>query len=182
MSVFEFTITLSGFVVALGIARVLGGCADMIRHWRGIDRPGLYCSWFSLLLFLYIGWWVSTFRFSNSVEVSLFQIFLVFHVPVLIFIGTRLIVPVESEFLDIDSRYNEIRTAFLVFIAASTSVAPIVGLLIGKDFSMLYLLLISCLLIALIPQSRRILDNIVSVSCCIIYLAFLVQFRSTVGG
>lgn len=89
MSVFEFTTVLLGFVVALGVTRVLGGVADLLLEWRQLRDPVLFSLWFALLLLLPIGWWTSLWRMADANTFHLVQILILFHVPALIYIATH---------------------------------------------------------------------------------------------
>jgi hypothetical protein len=181
MSTFEFTSALFGFVVALGIARVLGGVADLIRFWRRAAAPGLYLTWFFLLLLIYLGWWVSIWRHADAVRVSLLELIVTFHVPAFIYLSTRLLVPTEGDFESIDERYDQVRTPFLCCLAAAGLFAPLLGLVVARDVGMAYLLTMSLMQLSLIFVRKRAADYFVSAASCVLYLAFLVQYRSVIA-
>jgi hypothetical protein len=183
LSVFEFTATLFGIVVALAMARTLGGVADIIRYRKEVHHKPLFLIWFSLLLLGNVVWWFSLWRRSESDVVSLYQFGITFLVPVCFFIATRLLVPDESDFTAIGERYRGVRVPFLLTLAIPFFPGPILAGIVAADWSIgAYLLPAGLLLVAgtLSPNIR--LQYGVAVSVTAIYLAFAVQFRSSIGG
>ena len=180
MSVFEFTTVLLGFVVALGVTRVLGGVADLVLGWRRLRDPILFSLWFALLLLLPIGWWTSLWRMADASTVNLFQLLILFHVPAFIYIATHLVVPPESDFLKLDERYDTVRTPFTLCLGVPFFVGPGLGLLNGS-IEMIYLWVMSVLLISLPFSKRRIYDYFVSATCLFLYIGFIVQYRSEIS-
>ena len=181
MTAFEFTTVLFGFVVALGLARVLGGVADLIRCWRQLLDPILLSLWFTLLILLPIGYWISLWRFSDSSSINLAQILLVFQGPVLIYIATRLLIPSESEFSKIDERYNTIRAPFALCIGLSMLIGPSLGVIASRQMEMIYRLMLASLQISLHFVQTRKYDYFVSAASVVLFLAFIVQYRSVIG-
>ena len=98
MSPFEFTITLISIVIALGIARILGGYADLIQHRKETEHSWLFLIWFSFLLLTHVGWWFSLWGSSRDEIFSLSQFIILLSVPCFLFIATRLLIPSEGEF------------------------------------------------------------------------------------
>ncbi|MDA7775307.1 hypothetical protein N8993_14135 [Pseudomonadales bacterium] len=180
MSVFEFTTVLFGFVVALGLARVLGGIADLIQFWRQLINPYLFGIWFLLLVLLPIGWWTSIWRFSDSSSIPLQQLLSMFHVPVFMYIATRLLVPTESEFLAINKRYDSIRTPFAMCLGVPTIISPAIGFMTGSS-EMVYLIIVGSLQISLPLTKNRKYDYFVAASSVVVYVAFIAQYRAVIG-
>jgi hypothetical protein len=66
LSTFEYMSVMHSIVLALGIARVLGGFADVARDWRVIEAKWRFLGWLLLLLVLQLGWWFGLWaRFST---------------------------------------------------------------------------------------------------------------------
>jgi hypothetical protein len=180
MSVFEFTTVLLGFVVALGVTRVLGGVADLVLGWSRLRDPILFSLWFALLLLLPIGWWTSLWRMADASTVNLVELLLLFHVPAFIYIATHLVVPLESEFLKLDERYDTVRTPFTLCLGVPFFVGPGLGLLSG-NIEMIYLWVMSVLLLSLPFSKTRKYDYFVSAICLFLYIGFIVQYRSVIS-
>jgi hypothetical protein len=182
LSVFEFTATLFGIVVALAMARTLGGIADLIRYRSEIRHKPLFLIWFSFLLLGNVVWWFSLWRRSESNTVSLYQFGITLLVPVCFFIATRLLVPDESNFRSIEERYRNIRVPFLLLLAIPFFPGPILGGIVLSNWSIgAYLIPAGLLLVCgtLSPNIR--LQYSIAMSVTLIYLAFAVQFRSSIG-
>ncbi len=182
MSVFEFTATLFGIVIALAMARTLGGIADLIRYRNEIHHKPLFLIWFCFLLLGSVVWWFSLWRLSESNAVSLYQFGFTFHVPVFFFIATRLLVPDESNFKTIEDRYSDIRVPFLLTLAVPFFPGPILAGVLASDWSFgTYLIPGGVLLVCgtLSPNVR--LQYSIAISVTVIYLAFALQFRSSIG-
>ena len=180
MSAFEFTTVLFGFVVALGLARVLGGVADLIRCWSRVEHPILYSLWFSLLVLFPIGWWTSLWQFSAAKTITLFQVIMMFHVPIFMYVAARLIVPSESEFEHIDSRYESVRSPFALCMALPALIGPIPSILFG-NFELIYVAINGVLQGSLLIFRNKRYDYFVVCSCLVVYIAFIVQYRSMIG-
>lgn len=183
MSVFEFTATLFGIVVALAMARTLGGIADLIRHRDVINHKPLYLIWFALLLTGCVVWWFSLWERSNSASVSLYQFAVTFLVPVCFFIATRLLVPDEPDFKFIESRYENVRVAFLLTLAIPFFPGPILAGIVVSDWSVAAYLVPAGVLLVIGALSANIrLQYIVATSVTVLYIAFALQFRYSIGG
>ena len=183
MSVFEFTATLFGIVVALAMARTLGGIADLIRYRNEIRHKPLFLIWFSFLLLGNIVWWFSLWGRFDSATVSLYQFGITFLVPVCFFVATRLLVPDESNFRTIQERYRDIRVPFLLILSIPFFPGPILTGLFAADWSIgAYLIPGGLLLVCgtLSPNIR--LQYGVATSVTVIYLAFALEFRASIGG
>ena len=183
MSVFEFTATLFGIVVALAMARTLGGVADIIRYRKEIRHKPLFLIWFSLLLLGNVVWWFSLWRLSESDVVSLYQFGMAFLVPVCFFIATRLLVPDVSDFTAIGERYRGVRVPFLLTLAIPFFPGPILAGVFTSEWSIgAYLLPAGMILVAGTLSSNVRFQYGVAISVTVIYLAFAMQFRSSIGG
>ena len=183
MSVFEFTATLFGIVVALAMARTLGGIADLIRFRSEIRHKPLFLIWFSFLLLGNVVWWFSLWGRSESNIVSLYQFGVTFLVPMFFFIATRLLVPDESNFRTIEERYRDIRVPFLLSLATPFLLPPILTGILASDWSLgAYLIPMGVLLICGTLSSNVRLQYSVAISVAVIYIAFALQFRSSIGG
>ena len=164
------------------MARTLGGIADLIRYRSEIRHKPLFLIWFSFLLLGNVVWWFSLWGRSESPTVSLYQFGITFLVPVCLFIATRLLVPDESNFRTIEERYKGVRVPFLLAIATPFFPGPILTGIFASDWSIgAYLIPGGLLLVAgtLSPNIR--LQYGVAISVTVIYLAFAVQFRSSIG-
>jgi len=165
------------------MARTLGGISDLIRHRREIQQKPLFLIWFSFLLLGSVVWWFSLWGRSASITVSLYQFALAFHIPVFLFIATRLLVPDESSFRTIEERYNHVRVPFLLSLAIPFIPNPIFVGVSTSDWSIaVYLIPIGFLLICGTFSPNIRLQYGVAISATAIYLAFAVRFRSSIGG
>lgn len=183
MSVFEFTATLFGIVIALAMARTLGGIADLIRYRREITHKPLFLIWFTLLLLGNIVWWFSLWQRSNSDSVSLAQFATTFVVPFFFFIATRLLVPDESEFKNIESRYSNIRVPFLVSLAIPFFPGPIFSGIFASDWTIaMYLVPAGLLLLGGTASANIRFQYFIATTVTVLYLAFAAQFRYRIGG
>ena len=55
MTVLEYISVMHSIVLALGVARLLGGIADLSRLWHRIQTRELFLAWFLVLLAAHIG-------------------------------------------------------------------------------------------------------------------------------
>ena len=184
MSVFEFTITLFGIVVALAMARTLGGIADLIQFRSEIRHKPLFLIWFSFLLLGNVVWWFGLWeRRSGSDTVSLYQFGVTFLVPVFLFIATRLLVPDESNFRTIEERFRNIRVPFLLSMATPFLLpALLIGIFASNWSPGAYLIPVGVLMVCGTLSSDVRLQYGVAISVVVIYLAFALQLRSSIGG
>ena len=119
-------------VLALGIARVLGGIADVARDWRELDTKWFFLGWLTLLLALNMGWWFGLWaRFSAMSEISLWTFFAWFMIPASFYVASRLLVPEFPEGAppDLERRFADIRAPF--FACLVLSVVPVLPELPG---------------------------------------------------
>ncbi len=157
MSPFEFTITLISIVIALGIARILGGYADLIQHRKETEHSWLFLIWFSFLLLTHVGWWFSLWGSSRDEVFSLSQFIILLNVPCFLFIATRLLIPSEGEFHKITKRYQTLRVPFLLAFSVAFLPGPMLRGFNTGDWSIaLYLSTVGLLILAstLSPNMR----------------------------
>ena len=113
-------------VLALGIARVLGGFADVARDWREIEAKWPFLGWLSLLLALHLGWWFGLWaRFSAMNEISLSTFLTWFLIPASFYVASRLLIPnfPEGSPPNLEQRFADVRVPF--FVCLFLAVVPV---------------------------------------------------------
>ena len=117
-------------VLALGIARVLGGFADVGRDWREIEAKWPFLGWLSLLLALQLGWWFGLWaRFSTMNEIGLSTFLVWFLVPASFYAASRLLIPEfpEGSPPNLEQRFVEVRVPFYACLVVGV-LPPLPGL------------------------------------------------------
>jgi len=169
-------------VLALGIARVLGGVADIARVWRKLESKWFFLGWLTLLLIQLIGWWFGLWaRFGAMTEIGLLAFFGWFMVPASLYVASRLLIP---EFPDgappnLEERFLEVRGPF--FACLILSIVPALPTLPGA-FAPQWLLALygSLALVGVFVSERRWQIGLLC-SMLATLLTFLLLARSTLG-
>jgi fucose 4-O-acetylase-like acetyltransferase len=182
VSVFEFVITLYSIVIALGIARLLGGYVALIEFREKIAHRPLFVLWLSLLLFGHVVWWFNLWSRSDTTTFSLFQTVFTFHVPAFLFIACHLLVPSEGARETMAERYAKLRVPFLVCLAIPFIPAPLLAGIATGDWSVAsYLIPIGGLLLLGTASANLRFQYLIASAATVVYLVFAVNFRSGVG-
>ena len=170
-------------VLALGIARVLGGIADVARDWRELETKWFFLGWLTLLLALHMGWWFGLWaRFSAMSEISLLTFVSWFMVPASFYVASRLLIPEFPEGAppDLERRFTDVRAPF--FACFVVSVLPVLPGLSGAASSQWLLAIFGTLaLIGVFVSDRRWHVGLLW-SMLVTYLMFLAMARSSLGG
>ncbi len=183
MSAFEYVSVILAIVIALGIARLLGGIADVIRLRRQLTSKALYLWWCGFLLAVHIGWWFGVWHVLRwAPEFSLLAVFGTFFVPASLYIASRLLVPdVGPAFMSLERRLDEIRVPFLVFVALPWLPGVVLNLASGDTAAAAFLAVIGALALGGIPLSSKRWQLPLVVLMSGIYLIFLVLFRANIS-
>ena len=124
-------------VLALGIARVLGGIAGVARDWRRLETKWFFLGWLALLLLLPLGWWFGLWtRFGEVSDISLWTFFFWFLIPASLYIASRLLIPEfhAGSTPDLEQRFDEVRIPFLACLVLS--VVPVLpGLAVQRELN-----------------------------------------------
>jgi len=120
LSSFEYVSVILSIVIALGIARLLAGVAEVIRFRHTLASKGLYIWWCAFLLTVHVGWWFGVWYVVRPLqEFSLLAVFGYFSVPASLYVASRLLVPETSSQSpeSLENRLESIRTPFLFLVA-----------------------------------------------------------------
>jgi hypothetical protein len=169
-------------VLALGIARILGGVADIARVWRELTTKWFFLGWLSLLLIQLLGWWFGLWvRFGGMAEITLLPFFGWFVVPASLYCASRLLIPEFPQGAppDLEERFAEVRGPFFACLALSV-VPAFPGL--PADASPVWLLAVysALALIGVVVTSRRLQIGLLF-SMALTLMTFLGLARSTIG-
>ena len=184
MSTFEFTITLFSIVLAIAIARILGGVADLIKYRAVLERIPFYTLWLIYLSLIPVGWWFFVWSLRDIEIITLPQFFSLFIVPVTIFISSRLLIPEDADFADIEANFDRVRIPFLLILSCSILVPAGLLSIQQGDFVLARLVLVPVGLVILsgVFFSHIVYQYIVVSLANIGYLYFLFTFRYSIGG
>ena len=182
MSTFEYMSVMHSIVLALGLARVLGGVADVARDWKRLETKWFFLGWLTLLLALHVGWWFGLWiRFGEMSDIGLGTFLVWFLIPASLYVASRLLIPEfkEGSTPDLERRFDEVRTPFFAcFVLATVPVLP--GLLEANQPQ--WLLAIFCILAftGMFVSNRR---GHVVLLCLMLsaYLTFLALARATLS-
>lgn len=184
MSAFEYVSVILAIVIALGIARLLGGIADVIRLRRQLTSKTLYVWWCCFLLAVHIGWWFGVWHVLRPMaQYSLVAILGFFSVPAFLYVASRLLVPdIDPQSApSLERRLNDIRVPFLVCVAYPWVPGVISNLAVGNVPAAVLLMAVGALALLGIPlRGRRWQLPLVALMSAV-YLIFLVLFRASVS-
>ncbi len=182
MSTFEYMSVMHSIVLALGLARVLGGVADVARDWHRLESKWFFLGWLALLLVLHVGWWFGLWiRFGEMSDIGLWTFLVWFLIPASFYVASRLLIPdfKVGATPDLGQRFDEVRRPFFgCFVLATVPVLP--GLPAAAQPQ--WLLGIFCFLAftGMFVSDRR---GHVALLCLMLsaYLTFLALARTTLG-
>ena len=183
MNVFEYTIALFSIVLALGIARVLGGLADLLRLRLPQREKWFLLIWLIFLFTNHIGWWFSLWQLNDLEQFGLVRFFSLMVAPVSLYLATRLLVPEESQAHQIIERYETVRIPFLLILIFSYAMPIVLALANGSipDFVLFLVPVITALSIAALFRNTYV-QFACSAIALGIYVSFLIIRRTHVGG
>ncbi len=183
MNTFEYVSVMHSIVLALGIARLLGGFADIVRHWRELDSKWFFLGWLTLLLALHMGWWFGLWaRFHSITDIALTTYVVWFTIPAVLFIASRLLVPDFRDVAlpDLGRRFREVRVPFFSCLAVPM-ILEIPGLISGAPPTQWLIVTFGILAAsgAIIRDERwhRILLGLMPT----VYATFMVLARASLG-
>ena len=133
MSTFEYMSVMHSIVLALGIARVLGGIAGVARDWRQLETKWFFLGWLALLLLLHLGWWFGLWiRFGEVSDINLWTFFFWFLIPASLYIASRLLIPEfhQGSTPDLAQRFDEVRMPFFACLVVMI-IPPWAGSVLG---------------------------------------------------
>ena len=169
-------------VLALGIARVLGGIAGVARDWRQLETKWFFLGWLALLLLLHLGWWFGLWiRFGEVSDISLWTFFFWFLIPASLYIASRLLIPEfhQGSTPDLEQRFDEVRMPF--FACLVVVIIPILaGLADAARTDWLLAVFGGLALTGLFVSDRR---GHVALLCLMLvtFVTFLALARSSLG-
>ncbi len=169
-------------VLALGIARVLGGIAGVARDWRRLEIKWFFLGWLALLLLLHLGWWFGLWiRFGEVSDISLWTFFFWFLIPASLYIASRLLIPEfhQGSTPDLEQRFDEVRMPF--FACLVVVIIPILaGLADAARTDWLLAVFGGLALTGLFVSDRR---GHVALLCLMLvtFVTFLTLARSSLG-
>ena len=169
-------------VLALGIARVLGGIAGVARDWRRLEIKWFFLGWLALLLLLHLGWWFGLWiRFVEVSDISLWTFFFWFLIPASLYIASRLLIPEfhQGSTPDLEQRFDEVRMPF--FACLVVVIIPILaGLADAARTDWLLAVFGGLALTGLFVSDRR---GHVALLCLMLvtFVTFLTLARSSLG-
>ena len=185
MSPFEFISVMASIVVALGITRVLGGTADLIRWWRDTQSAAFFLVLQLVLLSNLIGWWFGFWaRHSGTTEFSLSDYLRILQIPATLFIASRLLVPEPGRDAapDWETRFRSVRVPFFLLLASTVTTQLYHYFVSGQGLRDYWPIFAWCSLYALgaCTRNRRLHWAIVVLVGVLLWGFFLVN-RPTVG-
>lgn len=184
MNTFEYVSVIHSVVLALGIARLLGGFAELVRYWRQLNTAWFFLGWLILLLSLHLGWWFGLWaRFNAITSISLSTYVIWFMIPATLFIASRLLVPEfrRDALPDLEARFEELRVPF--FCALAVLMLPdIPGLIAGTTPKNVWLIVaFSVLALSGALFRNKGWQKAVLGLMAVVYFTFLILARASVG-
>ena len=169
-------------VLALGIARVLGGIAGVARDWRQLETKWFFLGWLALLLLLHLGWWFGLWiRFGEVSDISLWTFFFWFLIPASLYIASRLLIPEfhQGSTPDLEQRFDEVRMPFFACLVVMT-IPILAGLADAARTDWLLAVFGGLALTGLFVSDRR---GHVALLCLMLvtFVTFLALARSSLG-
>ena len=172
-------------ILALGIARLLGGVADLSRLWGKIGSERLLALWLFQLLMLHIGWWFGLWHaFHDSTDIPLWMFVLSLSIPASFYVASRLLVPNSEVNIAVDfaDRFQEIRIPFYWCIVISA--IPYSGVRYaffeGTSNQFFILVMGGIAICGLFIRNIRA-HFVIAISIVIVYSTFLYFARGTIG-
>ena len=183
LSTFEYVSVVHSIVLALGMARALGGVADIARVWSQLASKWFFVGWLILLLIQLTGWWFGLWaRFEQLEEIRLLTFFGWLLVPASLYVASRLLIPEFPEGAppDLEQRFADVRIPFFACLAISP--IPALPDLQATPEPQWLLGLYCALGLAgvLISDRRRLIGLLFAMLLTL--LTFLALARSTLGG
>ncbi len=169
-------------VLALGIARVLGGIAGVARDWRQLETKWFFLGWLALLLLLHLGWWFGLWiRFGEVSDISLWTFFFWFLIPACLYIASRLLIPEfhQGSTPELEQRFDEVRMPFFACFVLAT-IPILAGLADAVRTDWLLAVFGGLALTGLFVSDRR---GHVALLCLMLvtFVTFLALARSSLG-
>jgi hypothetical protein len=169
-------------VLALGIARVLGGIAGVARYWRQLETKWFFLGWLALLLLMHLGWWFGLWiRFGEMSDISLWTFFFWFLIPASLYIASRLLIPEfhQGSTPDLEQRFDEVRMPFFACLPVGT-IPVLAGLADAGRTDWLLAVFGGLALTGLFVSDRR---GHVALLCLMLatFVTFLALARSSLG-
>ncbi len=169
-------------VLALGIARVLGGIAGVARDWRRLEIKWFFLGWLALLLLLHLGWWFGLWiRFGEVSDISLWTFFFWFLIPASLYIASRLLIPEfhQGSTPDLEQRFDEVRMPFFACLVVMI-IPPLAGLADAARTDWLLAVFGGLALTGVFVSDRR---GHVALLCLMLatFVTFLALARSSLG-
>ena len=183
MSTFEYMSVMHSIVLALGIARVLGGLADVARDWPTVESKWPFLGWLALLLAVQLGWWFGLWaRFSGIDEIDLPTFLVWFLVPASFYAASRLLIPEfpEGHPPDLEQRFAKVRVPFYACLAIGV-LPPLPGLPSEPSAQWLLAAFGGLAITGALVPSPRMHAMLLSLMLAT-FLAWLALARSTLGG
>lgn len=173
-------------VLALGVARLLGGIADVARLWHRMQTKWLLIAWLVVLLTQHIGWWFGlwvSFQSATQVPLSIFALSL--SIPASLYVASRLLVPdlAGSDSADFADRFETVRIPFFVSLVISVGPYPAIRYFLYDAGPLMLLLFLfgAIALIGIFIRSIRWHYVLVGV-IAMVYWSFLFLARGSIGG
>ena len=184
-SAFDYLSVMHSIVLALGIARLLGGLAAIVHHWREIKPTAFYIGWMILLLSLHMGWWFGLWaRFHTAADIPLSTYVVWFAVPAALYVASRLLVPEFAEratLPDLSRRFWEIRVPFFVCLLIPMTL-EIPGLIAGTaPLNRWFLVTLGLLALSGAVFRHHHWHRVLLGLMAADYVAFMVLARSSLG-
>jgi hypothetical protein len=170
-------------VLALGIARILGGFADVARDWSQLGTKWFFLGWLVLLLAGHMGWWFGLWtRFRGMTEIDLAAFFVWFMIPASFYVASRLLIPEfpEDSPPDLDSRFARVRVPF--FACLALAVSPVLPSLSAAAHPRWLLAAFGALALSGVFIQSRFWHVTLLGLMLATYTAFLALARTSIGG
>ena len=182
MSTFEYMSVMHSILLALGIARVLGGIADVVRDWRRLEAKWFFLGWLALLLAMHVGWWFGLWAmFSTISEISIVSFFSWFLIPASLYVASRLLIPEfqDGSVSNLAERFDQVRIPF--FTCFIVAVVPVLPGLVNAPQSQVLLPIFGALAITGIFVTSRRGHVALLYTMLFTYLTFLALARTSLG-
>lgn len=130
MTVFEFVFGLFSVVMSLGIAHLLGGAADLIRHRRRVKFSLVHTLWMWSAFAITVGNWAGLWYLRDMTGWPSWSVLLMIMVAATCYFICRFVTPdVRAEgVIDLEKFHTQERVSYLSGFIALTILALIVNL------------------------------------------------------